>query len=155
MALYISYPYVMKLVAEARKELKKVYDEYDYEDDKSVRDRARGLHALRELGRELQKRGEDKRECIQRPDPYRKGSMPKSGLNAGIIHAGYPSYKPENAAWGIMADGRPIAMYKTKAEAEKMAVAFSRTSIVLHMRPHVTIHKILILREEDADAKTD
>lgn len=56
MALYISYPYVMKLVAEARKELKKVYDEYDYENDKSVKDRARGLHALRELGRELQKR---------------------------------------------------------------------------------------------------
>lgn len=154
MALYISYPYVMKLVAEARKELKKEYDEYDYEDDKSVRDRARGLHALRELGRELQKRGEDKRECMSTQDAYRQ-RMKLKDLNTAIKASGYPSYKPENAAWGIMADGRPITMYPTKAEAEKYAAAFSRMSNVLHMRPHVTIHKILILREEDADAKTD
>lgn len=154
MALYISYPYIMGLVADARKELKKVYDEYDYEDDKSVKDRARGLHALRELGRELQKRGEDKRECISNQDSYRQ-RMKLKDLNTAIKDSGYPSYKPENAAWGIMADGRPITMYSTKAEAEKMAVAFSRMSNVLHMRPHVTVHKILILREEDADAKTD
>lgn len=155
MALYISYPYVMGLIADARKELKKEYDEYNYEDDKSVKDRARGLHALRELGRELQKRGEDKRECISTQDYYRQSMMLTKDLNSAIKDSGYPSYKPENAAWGIIADGRPITMYSTKAEAEKMAVAFSRMSNVLHMRPHVTIHKILILREENADAKTD
>jgi hypothetical protein len=154
MALYISYPYVMKLVAEVRKELKKVYDEYDYEDEKSVKDRARGLHALRELGRELQKRGEDKRECISNQESYRQ-RMKLKDLNSAIRDSGYPSYKPENAAWGIMADDMPVAMYKTKAEAELNAQRFTRMCIVLDTHPHITIHKILILREEDADAKTD
>lgn len=154
MALYISYPYVMKLVAEARKELKKVYDEYDYEDDKSVKDRARGLHALRELGRELQKRGEDKGECISNPYAYRY-RMKLKDLNTAIKDSGYPSYKPENAAWGIIADGIPVTMYKTKGEAEKMAEQYRLSCRVLKLHPRVTIHKILILREEDADAKTD
>lgn len=153
MSLYISYPYVMKLVAEARKELKKEYDEYDYEDDKSVKDRARGLHALRELGRELQKRGEDKRECIITA-AYRQ-RMKNKDLDTAIKDSGYPSYKPENAAWGIMADGMPITMYKTKGEAEKIAEQYRQACDALKLHPRVTIHKILILREEDADAKTD
>lgn len=155
MALYISYPYVMKLVADARKELKKVYDNYDYEDGKSVKDRARGLHALRELGRELQKRGEDKRECISNQDSYRRRMKLKKDLNSAIKDSGYSSYKPENAAWGIMADGIPVTMYKTKGEAEKMAEQYRYTCRVLKLHPRVTIHKILILGEEDADAKTD
>jgi hypothetical protein len=154
MALYISYPYVMKLVAEARKELKKEYDEYDYEDDKSVLDRARGLHALRELGRELQKRGEDKLECISNQDSYRQ-RMKIKDLNSAIKDSGYSSYKPENAAWGIMADSMPITMYKTRAEAENMAEQYRRACKALKLHPRVTVHKILILREEDADAKTD
>lgn len=154
MALYISYPYVMNLVADARKELKKEYDEYDYEDDKSVKDRARGLHALRELGRELQKRGEDKRECMSTQDAYRK-RMKLKDLNSAIKDSGYPSYKPETAAWGIMADDMPITMYKTKGEAEKIAEQYRQACDALTLYPRVTIHKILILREEDADAKTD
>lgn len=154
MALYISYPYVMKLVAEARKELKKEYDEYDYEDDKSAKDRARGLHALRELGRELQKRGEDKQECMSTQDRYRQ-RMKLKDFNAAIKNSGYPSYKPENAAWGIMADGMPITMYKTKGEAEKIAEQYRQACDVLKLHPRVTIHKILILREENAGAKTD
>lgn len=153
MALYISYPYVMKLVAEARKGLRRVYDRYDYEDDKSAKDRARGLHALRELGRELQKRGEDKRECISTPDAYKKRIF--TDLNAAIKDSGYSSYKPENAAWGIMADDMPVTMYKTKGEAEKMAEQYRRACKAFKLHPRVTVHKILILREEDADAKTD
>lgn len=153
MALYISYPYVMKLVAEARKELKKVYDEYNYEDDKSVKDRARGLHALRELGRELQKRGEDKLECISTLDAYKKRIF--TDLNAAIKDSGCPSYKPENAAWGIMADDMPVTMYKTRGEAEKMAEQYRQACNAFKLHPRVTVHKILILREEDADAKTD
>lgn len=154
MALYISYPYVMGLIADARKELKKEYDEYDYEDDKSVKDRARGLHALRELGRELQKRGEDKQECIITLDTY-KERMKRKDLNAAIKDSGYPSYKPENAAWGIMADDMPITMYKTRGEAEKMAEQYRQACNAFKLHPRVTVHKILILREEDADAKTD
>jgi hypothetical protein len=154
MALYISYPYVMKLVAEARKELKKEYDEYDYEDDKSVKDRARGLHALRELGRELQKRGEDKRECMSTQDRDRQ-RMKLKDLDTAIRDSGYPSYKPENAAWGIMANDMPITMYKTRAEAKNMAEQYRRASNAFKLHPRVTFHKILILREEDADAKTD
>lgn len=154
MALYISYPYVMGLIADARKELKKVYDEYDYEDDKSVKDRARGLHALRELGRELQKRGEDKRECITNQAACRQ-RMKLKDLDTAIRASGYPSYKPETAAWGIMADGMPITMYKTKGEAEKTAEQYRQACAALKLHPRVTIHKILILREEDADVKTD
>lgn len=153
MALYISYPYVMKLVAEARKELKKEYDEYDYEDDKSVRDRARGLHALRELGRELQKRGEDKLECISRQGGRERRIVKDFG--SAIKASGYSSYKPENAAWGIMADDMPVTMYKTRGEAEKMAEQYRQACNTFKLHPRVTVHKILILREEDADAKTD
>lgn len=155
MALYVSYPYVMGLIANARKELKKVYDEYDYEDDKSTKDRARGLHALRELGRELQKRGEDKRECMSTQDAYRQRMLLKKDLNSAIKDSGYSSYKPENAAWGIMADDMPVTMYKTRGEAEKMAEQYRQACNALKLHPRVTIHKILILREEDADAKTD
>lgn len=154
MALYISYPYVMGLIADARKELKKEYDEYDYEDDKSVKDRARGLHALRELGRELQKRGEDKKECISNQAAYRQ-RMKLKDLNTAIKDSGYPSYKPENAAWGIIVNDMPITMYKTKAEAEKMAEKYRCAGNAFKLHPHVTVHKILILGEEDADAKTD